>query len=308
MDDKGLFRNQMQLVADAIDKLCIQLRNWDEDGLREPETDSIAAKELAEELEWADSRFPHPVSGAHAHAEWYWFAAVDHLQSAAAILRAPAQYGTQVMAGRVCLEASGFAAWLAEPSVGIKERLRRGLIDRVWSEHEMSKQLMDRSTVAKLSSLGASVEERSQAAVGQTQAFVDWGNDNGLIHKRKISHVADLRPNAVTCLEDHCQGTPLGILAPGNYWYRGYSGLVHSNPAYLALFTDPAVILGEEGQHFVRRRVTGRQLVEPIFAATQSMMGAHQLRADLRGWRDINHQFLKVGKKLMVHVGPPGGQ
>ena len=107
---------------------------------RQPHIDSIAMRELAAQKAYAGSWDSHPVDTAYTHIGLLLTAGEDAMLSLADLVtgdRTPTY--SYLPVARAGIEWLALAHWLSEPHIGIKERVRRSLNERIASAYEQSR-------------------------------------------------------------------------------------------------------------------------------------------------------------------------
>ena len=105
----------------------------------EPQPNSVAAREVAAEREWATTISPNPVVTTHSIASIPLQVALDHLGSHSRLLRSPLPAFAGMTMMRVVLDATARAWWLFDADIDFRERHRRVLNERLHSFYERLK-------------------------------------------------------------------------------------------------------------------------------------------------------------------------
>ncbi|MDQ6949055.1 MAG: hypothetical protein M3256_23040 [Actinomycetota bacterium] len=134
------FQAQIEPFRVALLDLVGQTRSLRQSVSFLPAADSPAMVELAEEHLFIGAWSKEPVRDAHS-TSWLFLSAADDLITALCRLFEP---GTptvfaHVVLARAALESCARAAWLAEPGIGVKRRVARGLTERLYSLAEAGK-------------------------------------------------------------------------------------------------------------------------------------------------------------------------
>ncbi len=134
------FRAQIEPFRVALLDLVVQTRDLRQSASFLPAADSPAMAELAEEHRFVGAWSREPVRDAHS-TSWLFLGAADDLIIALCRLferGTPTVYAHVVLA-RAAMESCARAAWLAEPGIGAKRRVARGLTERLFSLAEAGK-------------------------------------------------------------------------------------------------------------------------------------------------------------------------
>jgi hypothetical protein len=122
----------MREFCDAIEA------TYDRNG-QTPAVSSTAQAELDEQPAYAErSSWERPVADTLMFGGMTLRASTDYVLSFAQLFdaEAPPVYGHAVIA-RAAFEAATVSAWLNEPDVGVRERIRRGLCEQLYSAREV---------------------------------------------------------------------------------------------------------------------------------------------------------------------------
>jgi hypothetical protein len=104
-----------------------------------PDASSGAMKERAAEPAYREaSTWRNPITDTHMFGGMTLRAATDYLRSFAQLFdtEEPPVYGHAVLA-RAAFESATVSAWLNEPRIGVRERIRRGLCEQLYSAREV---------------------------------------------------------------------------------------------------------------------------------------------------------------------------
>ncbi|MDQ6946525.1 MAG: hypothetical protein M3256_09690 [Actinomycetota bacterium] len=190
------FRAQIEPIRVSLLDLVEQTRGLRETAAFLPAADSPAMDELAQEPAFAGAWAKEPVRDAHS-TSWLFLNGAEDLITAMCRLFAdptPTVYAHVVLA-RSALECCARAAWLAEPGIGVKRRVARGLNERLYSLAEQAKlpgapqdperrrRILDeakRQSFARLSSGSQSVVALEERRKGGT-AIVKWLFENAQV-------------------------------------------------------------------------------------------------------------------------------
>jgi hypothetical protein len=105
-----------------------------------PAAESDAMAELALQADYAGAWDATPIDTAMGHVGLLLAAGEDAVRTFASIIvREPTPLYSYVPLARAALECFALAHWLSEPGIGIKERVRRSLNERVESAYEQSR-------------------------------------------------------------------------------------------------------------------------------------------------------------------------
>ena len=117
-----------------------------------PDAASPAMMELANEAEYrALSSWRNPVMDTHVFGGMTLRAAVDYLRSFAQLFDSdePPIYAHAVVA-RAAFESSTASSWLNQPDIGVRERIRRGLCEQIYSAREVDALRIDEKSSERL--------------------------------------------------------------------------------------------------------------------------------------------------------------
>lgn len=105
-----------------------------------PDANSEAMRELSEQSKYAGAWGDEPSALAHNLAHLQLAAAEDCIEAVIALVRGPrAAVFSPIVLARAALECCGRARWLAEPGIGTKYRVARGMSEHLYSLFELGR-------------------------------------------------------------------------------------------------------------------------------------------------------------------------
>ena len=128
------------MVAEVAEAGYAETHGATRESLQHPTADSAAMAELAQQANYAGVWDDTPVDTAHTHICLLLTAGEDAMRTFASAITADRTplYGYVPLA-RAGLEYLALAAWLGEPEIGLRERVRRSLNERIASAYEQSR-------------------------------------------------------------------------------------------------------------------------------------------------------------------------
>jgi hypothetical protein len=128
------------MVADVAEAGYAATHGATMESLQHPTADSAAMAELADQANYAGVWDDTPIDTAQTHICLLLTAGEDAMQTfARAIIADTTPLYAYIPLARAGLEYLALAAWLGEPGIGVRERVRRSLNERIASAYEQSR-------------------------------------------------------------------------------------------------------------------------------------------------------------------------
>jgi hypothetical protein len=128
------------MVAEVAETGYAATHGATRESLQDPTADSAAMAELAEQANYAGVWDDTPVDTAQTHICLLLTAGEDAMRTfASAIIAERTPLYAYIPLARAGLEYLALAAWLGEPGIGVRERVRRSLNERIASAYERSR-------------------------------------------------------------------------------------------------------------------------------------------------------------------------
>jgi hypothetical protein len=128
------------MVADVAETGYAATHGATRESLQDPTADSAAMAELAEQSNYAGVWDNTPVDTARTHICLLLTAGEDAMRTfASTIIAERTPLYAYIPLARAGLEYLALAAWLGEPGIGVRERVRRSLNERIASAYEQSR-------------------------------------------------------------------------------------------------------------------------------------------------------------------------
>ncbi len=121
----GVLRTVLDGTVEAVGRTIADRGGFD------PALGSPAAREIAEESNFASPLNDHPVQTTYSVALMRLGAGIDHIQSLVRLLEEPPNIFGSAGSARTVIETSARAWWLLDPGVDTRTRVARGLSERI---------------------------------------------------------------------------------------------------------------------------------------------------------------------------------
>jgi hypothetical protein len=271
-----------------------------------PWPDSISARELAEERDFLALPRKHPMMDTQLAPRQYLGSAADHLTAFAAVIRAPHTVMALLTLLRTQIVGAAYAAYVAEPDIGARERVRRWLNVHLDSLTEQMR-LVGRDDAESAEHYDELEQRRRDVKSGAHQ--LGWtiaGNDTPKSKAWPVDWCIKPRPTEMDLVNDLLSG----VDAPGKTGktlYRFLSATTHAQPhALLALIDSETARSHGDGSATVSTRLDGHSLLVWAMVATGSLTVAIDKCCRLYGWpperwiRDVVSFFNDIRSQLGV--------
>ncbi|MCE9623741.1 MAG: hypothetical protein K8R99_15485 [Actinomycetia bacterium] len=127
------------LLTDLLAVGYRDFRMQKDNGRSRPAAASEASDEITAQNDYAGVWDTHPIDTAYSHIGVLFTAAEDSMRAFTSIIVGlPTPIYAYVPITRAALECLALAHWLCEPGVGVKERVRRSLNERIESAYQQS--------------------------------------------------------------------------------------------------------------------------------------------------------------------------
>lgn len=273
-------------LAEQLDRVAAAVRHYLTLDPK-PWPDSICSRERAREDEFADLPFDHPVVYTELAPLQYLGSAQDHLIALAATIRTPRTVMASFVLLRTLIVGAAYAAYIADPKIDLRERVRRAMNAYLDSTTEQMRLMSDETDPAELAeftrlqerrrdlaagarTLGWSVNrpEASKAAGGWPKDW--WIGDKPLTEMRLLGNILD------------------GFEAsdgPSRALYRWLSASSHVQPHALLAFVNRAHTTSRgDGSALAAIGMDGQLLVLLGLTATGALTIAMDRCVGLYGW------------------------
>jgi hypothetical protein len=128
------------MVAEVAEAGYAAMHGATPESLQDPSAESAAMAELAAQANYAGVWDDAPVDTAHTHICLLLTAGEDAMRTfASAIVADQTPLYAYIPLARAGLEYLALAAWLGQPGIGVRERVRRSLNERIASAYEQSR-------------------------------------------------------------------------------------------------------------------------------------------------------------------------
>lgn len=250
----------------------------------EPSADAPALSELVQDAEWSGLWGDDPVTEALDLAGLQLYASADHLLALCRLIAIPTPvvFGHATLA-RSGMECAGRAAWLAAPGIGASERVRRYMVEHLYSID----QLLRLDPGGHMDTMG-----RRDRLLRQREDLLTEAERRGLRRRARKGRPAGLtgpdRPGATKAVRDLFAGGRSD--AGPDVSYGVFSAASHGTEFGLLRVLDPST--GDWAPNARRGRakvLVNADDVNLVLGTAQSAftIAAHTHRA-LMGWNDAS--------------------
>ena len=285
-----LWRKRMKpLARGLLEAFDDALENWWQNGVRQPSAGSLQAEETLSQSQYATRGQPEPVKDAYAIGAISLRHSQEHLWGAIDSIFSKSMFSSFALA-RCSLESTARGYWLLDPTIGVKERLRREAQYYAYCLAEVRKMLC----AGPQDALSAEVDKVS----AHEKQNLDWARSHQLTQKRTPAQLASISKGFTDLVSELIRDIPEGDDISAMV-YRWLSGTVHSNPVVLLEFGQRAHVGGYD-EHILRMRASSGTVWLPIWLAARGLQIALIRLADVRGWESpenfLGPAVAKVGE------------
>lgn len=277
-----------------------------------PWPDSVSAREFAEERDFRALPRKHPMVDTHLAPRQYLGSAADHLTAFAAVIRAPHTVMALLTLLRTQIVGTAYAAYVAEPEIGARERVRRWLNIHLDSLTEQMR-LIGRGDAESAQHYDELEQRRRDIKSGAHR--LGWtvaGNDTPKSKGWPADWCIKPCPTEMELVENLLSG----VEAPGKAGktlYRFLSATTHAQPHALLAVIDPGTARSHgDGSAIVSTRLDGHSLLVWAMVATGGLTVAMDKCCRLYGWppdtwiRDVVPFFTDLRTQLGIPQPPHG--
>lgn len=294
----------VQLAA-SLDVVAATVRRY-VDMKPKPWPDSISARELAQQNDFAALPFSHPMKHTQLAPLHYLGSAQDHLTAMAAAIRTPMTVTATLTLLRTVMVGAGYAAYLADPSITAAERVRRTMNCYLESTTEQMR-LVGRRDAESQAEYDRLEQRRRDVKSGARQlGWVVAGNETPRQKAWPTEWSIAPKPTEMK-LVDELVADVASTERLGHTLYRYLSAATHVQPhALLGLIDrERSVSLGD-GSAMASVGMDGRQLCTLVLAAVGGLTVAIDRCVGLYGWpvepwrQDVVPFFQQVRDELGI--------
>jgi len=250
-----------------------------------PWPDSISSREKAREQEFDALPFEYPMAHVHLAPLQYLAVSQDHLTAIAAVVRTPGTVMALLTLQRTQLVATGWASYLADPSIDVRERVRRAMNGYLESTTEQMR-LVGREDEVSARGFDQLNHRRQEVIRGAKQ--LGWHATTPQSPKRKawpeVWWIGDKPPTEMAVLDSLLGDASLNDRI-GYTLYRHLSGTSHARPHALLWFVDREQVLSRgDGSALAPIRMDGRMLATLAMTSVVALTIAMDRCVGLYGW------------------------
>jgi hypothetical protein len=300
-------------VADRLDLVAGAVRDYITTDVA-PWPHSISSRESAEERDYLALPRQHPMIDTQLAPRHYLGSSADHLTAFAATIRAPQSVMALPTLLRTQVVGAAYAAYLAVPEIGTRERVRRWVNTHLDSLTEQMR-LIGRADAESAAQYDELEERRRKMKAGARE--LGWtvvGNDTPKQKAWPTAWYINPRPTEMDLVDQLLSGVdaPKSV---GKTLYRFLSASSHVQPhALLALISRENTVSHGDGSATASLALSGSLLLTYTMVATAGLTIAMDRCLSLYGWplerwqREVVPFANEIRSQLGVQPTPRGVQ